>query len=549
MPVNTQHKQYVAFIRKWQRCRDCYDGSDAVKDKGTLYLPALDSHLTGNTLGSSVQKLVSPAYDAYVKRALFFNATGRTVTALAGAIFQKEPTVQLPKAIQDDASDVTLSGVSAASYGLDVVTEIWKTGRVGGLVDMVKGGGRPYWTTYLAENIVSWRGARDPETGAFRTVLVVLKECRDEDDATDPFAPKETEQYRVLQLIDGAYVQTIWRKPENSDKWEQVEQLVPTRREKPLTFIPFVFFGPTSLDPAVQKPPVLDLVDVNLSHYRTSADLEHARHWCALPTPWVAGVAGGDKAGPLHIGSSKAWVLDKDGKAGMLEVQGSGMQLLQSADQDKRKMMAVLGARLLEEQPDVEDTATGTLMRHGGEHATLRTVTQTAEEGLTLLARYHAWWLGTKENPQDEKDTVIELNKDFLVTPMSSADLTALVGAVQGGMMSYETFYYNISKGEYARPGVTAAQELREIQEQELPSAPGAADTPPGPEVKDGGPGVEPGDVVEQDEGPYKLIKRGDKYLVIKADTGEIVPGGDHGKDKKKAAAHLAALHTNVKDA
>ena len=41
---------------------------------------------------------------------------------------------------------------------------------------------------------------------------------------------------------------------------------------------------------------------------------------------------------------------------------------------------------------------------------------------------------------------------------------------------------------------------------------------------------------------PYKLVKRGGKWLVVKRDSGQVVPGGDHGRDKQKALAHFRAL-------
>ncbi len=47
---------------------------------------------------------------------------------------------------------------------------------------------------------------------------------------------------------------------------------------------------------------------------------------------------------------------------------------------------------------------------------------------------------------------------------------------------------------------------------------------------------------------PYKIEKKGSKYCVVKADTGEVVPGGDH-PSEPKAKAHLAALEANVPEA
>jgi hypothetical protein len=45
---------------------------------------------------------------------------------------------------------------------------------------------------------------------------------------------------------------------------------------------------------------------------------------------------------------------------------------------------------------------------------------------------------------------------------------------------------------------------------------------------------------------PYKLVRRGSDWCVVKAATGEIVPGGNHGGNKAKALAHFRALEINV---
>ena len=51
----------------------------------------------------------------------------------------------------------------------------------------------------------------------------------------------------------------------------------------PLNFIPFVIVNPSGLGVTIEEPPLLDLVAVNLSHYKTSADLEWATYYVAFP--------------------------------------------------------------------------------------------------------------------------------------------------------------------------------------------------------------------------------------------------------------------------
>jgi hypothetical protein len=420
MPVNTPHKQYQANIAKWTRARDCFEGSDAVKEAGTEYLPMLDSHKHGDMAG----------YDAYKKRALFYNATGRTVEGLAGFIFQKEAKFEVPKDFEKHLEDVTMDGVDADTFALKLGREILLTGRVGAMLDMSQEQGdepqRPYWIQYDAEDIISWQTERrngDPSV----TTRIVLREFVDEVDPKDPFEFEDVEQYRVLELTpDNIYQQSLWRKDEKKEggeQWVQFgETITPTRREEPLHFIPFVFGSTTSTAVAVSKGPLFDMIEVNLSHYRTMADLEHGRHFTALPTPWFSGAR--DSEEEMTIGSGVAWELEQGGQAGMLEFSGAGLTALVTAEQDKRKMMAVLGARLLEEQAAVEETATAVIMRHSAEGATLRTMVNVLEKMLTRLVHWHVWWMSTEAKPEDVNATA-ELNKEFFMMRLNPQELQA----------------------------------------------------------------------------------------------------------------------------
>jgi len=455
LPVNSPCREYLANIEPWQRCRDAYEGSDAVKAQGRKYLPSLDSH-----------KRNPNGYAEYVLRALYFNAMGRTVDGLAGSIFQKPPIWEVSEEVEDFIGDITLTGVTAEMFALRSTRNIMITGRWGILVDMGtaetedKTPARPYFVGYKGEDIISW--ATELVGGDQRLTMVVLREFDDDPDPTDEFVRKQAEQYRVLRLSKGKYTQEIWSKIPNSESFVKGKTETPVRRGEALGFIPFVFMSAISIEPTIEKAPLLDLVDVNLSHYRTMADLEHGRHYTALPTPWVAGSLQGDEGGgDLSIGSGVAWMLDKGGSAGMLEFSGAGLQSLVTADQEKRKMMAILGARLLEDIGGAE-TATAITMRYSGDHATLRTIAAVLEQGFTKALKWVEWWVGTETTPE-EVESEVKLNKDFFAAKAPAGDIQAALGALQAEQISYQTFYNILSEGGWAREGITYEQEREDI--------------------------------------------------------------------------------------
>lgn len=460
MAIDSAHPLHAARLPQWLRCRHCHDGSDAVKAAGATYLPVLSGQ-------------DSARYDAYRQRAMFYNAFARTVQALSGVLFRRPSPPMAPASLGDVWLDVTRAGQSLDLFAMSVADELFKVGRAGVLLDAPERGD-PYWVTYHAEDVLSWQAQRGAD-GVPVASRVVLREHVSMVDPKDPYVVVVTQQLRELYLTPTptpVYEQQLWRHPRRDDgsldesKWvREGGPIRPTRRGAAMPFVPFVFLNATSLLAEPSRPPLLDLADVNLSHYRTSADLEHGRHFTALPTPWVTGYDG--RTGVLTIGSEDAWAIaNENAKVGMLEFTGAGLLSLERAMDQKERQMAVLGARLLEQQKAGVE-AEGTLrMRHAGDDASLRLVSATLSAGISRAMRWHAWWLGAAKAP-DEREIGYDLGVEFFSVRMSSGDLQALVQAYQAGTMSFETLYFNLQRGDVARPDVDAKAERHAIDAED----------------------------------------------------------------------------------
>lgn len=491
MPVNSTRKDYDAFVAKWERLRDCFGGRDTIIAAGTKYVPVLN--------GASIQENV-----AYRNRGNFYNAVQRTTKGMVGMLFQKDILVDLPARGKMLAEDVTLANVPLPMFAFTAATETLLVGRYGVLVDMTSdptpGKERPYLVGYAAEQIVNW--STDRGNGDETLTRVVLQETYEEPDPKDEFVCETRMQYRVLRLVEGVYTQQIWRKPAGSNDFAVYgEPIVPQRRGVPLPFIPFVFLGPLHVTSDLVNPPMLDLADVNIAHWRNSVDYEYGLHLVALPTPWVAGMkTRGDNEDPLKIGPSVVWELDVNGTAGMLEFQGSGMESLHKAMSEKKAQMATLGARLMEDTPRVQETATSTSLRHSGDHATLRSLALSLEQGITLALKIATWWISTEELPAAVKAS-ITLNKDYLNIKATPQEVQVALAALQAGKISYETFWHILLAGGWAREGVTAEDEKKQIEteEPELPEV-DPLETPPDEDEKD--PAEEDPDAEDEDPVP-----------------------------------------------
>lgn len=443
MSVETKHREYSSALSLWKKCRDVAQGEEAVKAAGTLYLPKL----------SGAKPL---EYQGYKDRAMWFDGTARTIQGFTGMAMTTEPEPKLIDAVIPHKGDVTLAGEPFHSIAANAIDEVLTVGRYGILLDYSDRRKRPYWVPFAAEDICNWDVT--VRAGDATLTFLVLREV---EERRDRFTVTQLNRYRVFELIEvGAALQcqvTTWERAENEKEYTSRTQTILERRGVALDFIPFVCFGPKDLTMRVSKPPLLGLVNVNLSHYRTSADLEHGRHYTALPTP----VVSGSKQQTLKIGSAEAWVLPEPGaKAEFLEFTGQGLTALRDAMKDKEQLMQILGARLLEPQKTTQEAHATVRMRHAGDVSVLQTIVSTVNLGLTTLWQWHAWWDGATNNVNDP---AIDAGLPQNLTPQPDVDLDNLLLARQADQISYLTYYAAMQRAGHTRPGITAEQEREQI--------------------------------------------------------------------------------------
>ena len=165
---------------------------------------------------------------------------------------------------------------------------------------------------------------------------------------------------------------------------------------------------------SIKVPPLLDLVNVNLSHYRTHADLSHCLHFVALPTPYI--ISGSKSVavpeGTLLLGSNEAWYLEEGSTVGMLEFSGAGVRAMEEKLKRDEMHMAHLGARLLEEPKRDAETAESLKIRQLGEHSILSMIAQTVSLGMNRLLEYAQEW----KNPRGSREgNRVEVNREFFL--------------------------------------------------------------------------------------------------------------------------------------
>ena len=463
MPVDTKHPQYQRMENIWKKARDVIAGQEAIHQAGELYLPKL-----------SGQK--DQDYKNYLRRALFYNATQRTLDAMSGLLFRKDPKVQVPRPMEPWLDNIDLNGNSLQTFAETTADEVLSVGRYGVLVDhpvrteevvsaadAERVGFRPFLTGYKAEDIINWNTVVINNKKILN--LVVLTETVTVTNKADEFDHEYVTKYRVLDLDEeGFYRQRIYIEDTSGVNVQEKiirqegEDIYPTRNGEKMRAIPFLIISSKDADFDVVKPPMLDLINVNVSHYKTSADLEHGAHFTGLPTVITTGhtLEDGKK---LKIGSASAWVFpEPEANAFFLEFKGEGLEALEKRMDVKQQQMATLGARLLADESAMAETAEAHIIKRQGENSALCTIATNVSHGIQVGLKVMAEWVNLPS-----EDIVYQINKDFLPSTMEPAMILALLQSVQSGSLSFSEFVRNLQQGEIISADKTPEDIMAEI--------------------------------------------------------------------------------------
>jgi hypothetical protein len=452
MAANSTHPEYDTAAAAWSQARDVLGGEDAVKLAGERYLPRLDSQS-------------DEEYSAYKTRASFFGATARTLEEYLDLVFRRGPTCSVAecKELEAFVGDCDGWGLEFPRYARQVVREVLAVGRGGSLVledppspagsGAASASGRPVVSFWKAEDIINWQvERRAPST---QLVGVFLR---------------DGERVRVLRILEdvrggGASwvcVQEMWL--QSDGEWLLAERTTVKREGVALTFIPFVFHGARDSRPEPSKLPFADIIAANLDHYRLDADYKHGLHFTALPTAWVSGF---DKATPLRIGSSAAWVSEVPGaSAGFLEFTGSGLGHIEKAMERAEQRMALLGARMLE-GTSVPVSGGAASPVASADLSGLGSIVASLNESLTRVLELAQWWIqGGQAVPARNaagdggaSRAEFRMNTDLGARAMTGEDISAVVAAWRAGAISRESMLERLKRGEVLPDGRSVSEE------------------------------------------------------------------------------------------
>lgn len=469
MAVDTVLSALSDTLPDYELIRDCVAGQRQIKKKTIKYLPDPDE-------AEPNQPEREARYKAYLMRSVFYGVTGRTLRGLVGLVFETDPAVEIPDLLDVVREDATGSGTSLDQQAQAALADVVALGRAGVLTDYpnttapttraqaIAGNIRPTLIRYEAEQIINWR----TRTVGAKVLLslVVLKETYVIED--DGFAETPGNQYRVLRLdaTSGNYVVEIHRDVESAGM--AVFETYEPKDGKGLPFkeIPFSFIGAEDNDPDIDRPPLLDIAELNIAHYRNSADYEESAFVVGQPTPVLAGLTKQwvDEAlgGRVRFGARGAISLPVGGSAELLQAEPNTLAF--EAMEHKEKQMIALGAKLIE-NTGTQQTATEASIDAVMDNSVLGTCARNVSMAYRKALNW-AWQYMTGEIVDDPEVIDYELNTDFVARTLTAQDRQQIIQAWVQNAITWEEMRWNLKRtgmayedDEVAKEAIASAKE------------------------------------------------------------------------------------------
>lgn len=426
MPVQSEHPEYTANVSKWNLVRD------VLKSEVKKYIKDVDSS--------------DPSRSArYKDDAQLTNFTSRTKNGLIGAIFRREPLIQLPSEVAYLNIDATGANESLAKVSQEGSGEVVTTGRIGILTDfpMIESGTltakevedldiKPRLSFYTAESMINWKESF--VNGKLMLIMLILKEERDEINEQDGFLWEQKICYRVLRMIDGIYAQFIY-----DEVGDLISENIPLDASgNPWDKIPFEFAGSENNDAVVDPSPIHDLARLNIGHLRNSADYEESVHITGQPTLIIStefSKEDFEAANPngIQIGARKGHNLGPGGSAQFL--QATPNQLADVAMQRKEQQAIMIGAKIITPQA-TNETAEAARMRHSGETSILSVIAKNIEKALINSVMHVIRFTIPNFESFKKEDIIIELNDQFFDANLDPNMIMAQMQLARSGIIT-----------------------------------------------------------------------------------------------------------------
>ena len=425
--------EVISMMPDWSVMAAVTRGTNYLRDLSETYLP-------------QEPREDDDAYQTRVDRSVLSPYTSRLIETAAGAILRKPIHVEgdpywleLIQNIDGLGSNINEYArralVSSLTYGHSAILVDYPaaTGAIN-LAEERAMGRRPYFVHVDSPQIWGWR----KELGTNRLLQVRIHDY--DVRPLNDFGEEQVEQMRVI--YPGRYdLYTLGQ--------EEVEYTASGNYSLPE--IPLVPIYSNRRGLLISQPPLLDIANLNITHYQRQADLIHALHIAAMPTLVLEG--WDDTTGSATMGVNYAIAMQPGNKAYYVQADATSFDAQMNELQSLEQQMSTLGVTKLFGQKFVAESAEAKRIDQAQSNSVLSIISQELESALNQAFEFAAQYVGIKA-PE------ITIDRDFDYYRLIGQDVAVLTQLNQAGKISDAMLLEILRRGEVLPDSISIEDEI-----------------------------------------------------------------------------------------
>ena len=432
----------IAMMPDWSVMAAVTKGTNYIRDLSETYLP-------------QEPREDDDAYQTRVDRSVLSPYTSRLIETAAGAILRKPIHIEGDSYWLELAKDIDGIGSNINEYARRALVSSLTYGHSAILVDYPAAanamnlaeeramGRRPYFVHIDAPQIWGWR--KEPGTNRLLQVRIHDYDVR----PLNEFGEEQVEEMRVI--YPGRYdLYTLGRSTETVSLDETGGYS--------LDEIPLVPIYSNRRDVLISQPPLLDIANLNITHYQRQADLIHALHIAAMPTLVLEG--WDDTTGSATMGVNYAIAMQPGNKAYYVQADATSFDAQMQELQSLEGQMSTLGVTKLFGQKFVAESAEAKRIDQAQSNSVLSIISQELESCLNQAFAFAAQYVGI-EPPE------IKIDRDFDYYRLIGQDISVLAQLNQMGKISDEMLLEVLRRGEILPDDTNIEEAARQTAEGE----------------------------------------------------------------------------------
>jgi hypothetical protein len=433
----------IAMMTNWGVMAAVTNGTEYLRDQSETYLP-------------QEPREDDEAYQTRIDRSVLSPYTSRLIETATGAILRKPIHIEGDQYWLDLAQNIDGIGSNINEYARRALVSSLTYGHSAILVDYPAAmgarnlaeeraqGRRPYFIHVDAAQIWGWRQASAMPGAPLTQVRIHEYTTR----PLNEFGEEQIEQMRVIY-------------PGKYDLYTLGQDVVEFSETGgySLDEIPLVPIYSNRRGMLQSLPPLLDIANLNLTHYQRQADLIHALHIAAMPTLVLEG--WDDTTGSTTMGVNYAIAMQPGNKAYYVQADATSFDAQAAELQSLEMQMSSLGFTKLFGQKFVAESAEAKRIDQAQGNSVLSIISQELESALNQAFGFAAQYVGL-EPPE------ITIDRDFDYYRLIGQDVSVLTQLNQAGKISDAMLLEVLRRGEILPDNVNIEDELAASTENAL---------------------------------------------------------------------------------